>query len=175
MTNNGTIDIDTTSRTLPSIVIDSNRDKTKLLVSQALSTNLVDRVYPCRSLDTFPFPILNGSVILEGTTRQAVPIEFTPMYYGIPILVKNAKGDVLGGAFIEPLGFCHDENNVIATKSGTITIKHPKSVVSVVEQSGIASHALSVVSSGHLSNKMYVYYILCQLYSNFVTSIALTN
>lgn len=60
-----------------------------------------------------PFQIVNGS-IQTGGKRGAVPLEFTPMYYGVPIKHKQRMYNDINLAFfyrsidavyVEPKGF----------------------------------------------------------------------
>jgi hypothetical protein len=55
----------------------------------------------------YPFPIINGSVVVRGRQVSA-PLEFTPLYYGIPdnFVYKDERLTFpVGGYLIEPFGF----------------------------------------------------------------------
>lgn len=49
-----------------------------------------------------PFPIILGSVLAPESPTKYAPIEFTPLYGGVPA-VMNGTDPLLGGGFVEPL------------------------------------------------------------------------
>jgi hypothetical protein len=121
----------------------------------------------------YPFPILNGSVVIRGHEISA-PLEFTPLYYGIPGYFKyedDQKSFPVGGCLIEPFGFTSTpseqqrrsiKNLLDASDTGSLTnssvlegiaspsvftveVPKPEVVISVSEQAGISSSAIAQV------------------------------
>ena len=68
-----------------------------------LTKGLVDNIYTARPLESHPYPIVNGSVLV-GSERGCVPVEFTPLYYGIVHYYEDDHRGI-GGCLIEPHGF----------------------------------------------------------------------
>jgi len=105
-----------------------------------------------------PYPIINGSIFINDNTDIG-QIEFTPLYYGIPSIIKyNDK--IIGNNYCDPLGFCavNDKNiNDIITQSNNtiIKIKEINNKISINKQSSISSNAISVPLQYHTSNKIY--------------------
>ena len=115
-----------------------------------------EHVYPCRPLADFPYPIVNGTVLVGGT-RMGVPIEFTPLYYGIPPKVTTTGGVALGGALVGPPAACYaGPQSVAAGASGPVGLPStPSAVISVVEQAGISSAFLAQQYGDSLSDKTF--------------------
>jgi hypothetical protein len=99
-----------------------------------------------------PFPILNGCVVVQGNQVSA-PLEFTPLYYGIPGYFEyNGKAHErgprqgheqqypVGGYLIEPYGFsstpskeqCGSIKQLLETSLPPTTLDPPTSLTSAV-------------------------------------------
>jgi len=58
-----------------------------------------------KSSPAIPYPIINGSILVGGS-RGAIPIEFTPLYYGVPVAHKIENSDIIIDPFyVEPAAF----------------------------------------------------------------------
>lgn len=107
-----------------------------------------------------PFIIVNASLCV-GDDHKFVPIEFTPMYYGLPIQYSYLNTDQkfsVGNYLIEPLGFTlntisthimHENDNY-----KEFLINKPNEILSVVSQSAISSNAVGEVLSVIKNNKI---------------------
>lgn len=143
--------IDSTSSSLPALP-GAHANKVR-----ASTLGCVANIYQSRPLNNFPFCIINGSV-LEGGYRGCVPIEFTPLYYGVP-LPRNVYKE---GGLIEPHAFTGSLADVAAIpipvgSSGTATVSvvSPPYVLSVPEMSGISSSALAQSKGDSISTLTY--------------------
>ena len=65
------------------------------------------KVYPTQPLEKLPFYILNGSILVGGD-RGAIPVEFTPLYFGAPVSYERKKVKVKA-VLVEPYGFTATE------------------------------------------------------------------
>ena len=54
--------------------------------------------------DAAPFPVAVGAVQPKGDPLHSHPLEFTPMYCGVPTPLDLGEGRSLGGALVEPFG-----------------------------------------------------------------------
>tara|TARA_B100000609_G_scaffold54075_1_gene42103 strand:+ start:29 stop:1522 length:1494 start_codon:yes stop_codon:yes gene_type:complete len=54
--------------------------------------------------DTAPFPVAVGAVQPKGDPLHSHPLEFTPMYCGVPTPLDLGEGRSLGGNLVEPFG-----------------------------------------------------------------------
>jgi len=127
------------------------------------------------SLRDVPFPIVNASVHIGGDACFA-PIEFTPLYYGIPktysALDESDKAVAIGGYLTEPHGFAcsvekhkklREDNVKKINKEGArvapITIQVPcgkaMQVISVSEQAGISSSAMAEGVANEVTSHTY--------------------
>ena len=70
---------------------------------KTLTSGWVDDLYVARPLKEHPFPIVNGSVFV-GSSRGCLPVEFTPLYFGIIPYYEDPNMGI-GGCLIEPHGF----------------------------------------------------------------------
>lgn len=70
---------------------------------RTLTAGWIDNVYTARPLQEHPFPIVNAAVHV-GHKRGCVPVEFTPLYYGV-VPRYETKYHGIGGCLIEPHGF----------------------------------------------------------------------
>ena len=70
---------------------------------KTLTSGWVNDLYTSRPLKEHPYPIVNGALFV-GSSRGCLPVEFTPMYYGIIPYYEDASIGV-GGCLIEPHGF----------------------------------------------------------------------
>ena len=120
---------------------------------KSLTAGWVENVYSTRPLVHHPYPIVNASVVV-GSQRGCVPVEFTPMYFGIIPYYEFGHYHGIGGCLIEPHGFTAkphsldiskmvmDVNSSAGQFSATVKIQRPKFVVSIPEVVGIASSNL---------------------------------
>ena len=128
---------------------------------------LATNVCTVRDIKTFPFPIMNGSLVLNDKDRYAIPVEFTPMYYGISPKVTLSTGECIGGSLIEPIGFTSkisrteieeemNKHNINHHKHRiNMNIPKPKSVIGITEISGISSQNLAQTLGATLSDFQY--------------------
>jgi hypothetical protein len=118
----------------------------------------------CGSLQNKPYPIINGSMALN-THITFTPIEFTPMYYGLParalyrdtsidnLLTGKNDSIEIGGYLIQPHGFnvtltskqANELSQYISNNGSTLEIPlpmpDPSETISISEQAGISSSA----------------------------------
>ena len=140
--------IDTSSASLPSLSEPAQLERTK-----QCANGWIKKIYPTRPMKSFPFPIVNGSV-LEGGPRGCVPLEFTPLYYGVP-LPKSIYSE---GGLIEPFAYTSivTENNTDPSASEQkLTVQQPPYILSTFEMSGISSSNLAQTKGDKLSDRMY--------------------
>jgi hypothetical protein len=112
----------------------------------------------CKLRSDVPFPIINGSVFFNDKIGTR-PIEFTPMYYGLPAKVELDDKITIGSIYTEPIGFTSIKNQKEATKlteqinklkltsnnNGFIKVQSnkPNNVISIAKQVGVSSAALA--------------------------------
>jgi hypothetical protein len=109
--------------------------------------------YPPEKMSSYdpthsPFPIINGCVVVQGNQISA-PLEFTPLYYGIPGYFKydDDRKKVhdeypVGGYLIEPYGF-----------TSRPSTEQCASIKELLETSiSSSSHISSIVDSSSLMN-----------------------
>jgi len=137
--------------TMPALVGDhENKVKTNMKNQAVIACNLNER----------PFPIINGS-LSTNTNITFAPVEFTPLYYGLPskavLRKKGLFGDkrtTLGGTLMEPHGFTVSldkqyrsglKKTVEMSTQDSLNVSIPKSpvIISVSEQAGISSGAIA--------------------------------
>ena len=76
--------------------------------------SIIPYVYKSLRKD-LPFPIINGSIFIEDSVDIS-PIEFTPLYYGIPKKIIINENKIIGSYYIEPIGFTSVNDNKEAIK-----------------------------------------------------------
>lgn len=122
-------------------------------------------------LNRNPFPIINGSIVVRGN-RMTAPLEFTPLYYGVPGRFHyhaGADGYKGGGYLIEPFGFTsipseqqrvkiknlleNSSNTSPNFQAKTIEVSPPSIVISVSDQAGVSSSAITEVAAQAVSTK----------------------
>ena len=136
--------IDSSTSNLPALSGDNaNRVKN-------LTTGWVDAVHATRAVTDHPFPIVNASVVI-GSARGFLPVEFTPLYYGIIPYHEFDRYHGIGGCLIEPHGFTSKPVAFELNKellnvdpdagifSVSIDVPRPKFVLTTQEMLGITS------------------------------------
>lgn len=120
-----------------------------------LTTGWVDSVHATRTVAEHPFPIVNASVFV-GSVRGFLPVEFTPMYYGIIPYHEVDRCHGVGGCLIEPHGFTSKPAAFELSKqmlnqdpmSGVFCVDmdvlRPKFVLTMQEIMGISSSNMAV-------------------------------
>lgn len=120
-----------------------------------LTTGWVDSVHATRTIAEHPFPIVNASVFI-GSSRGFLPVEFTPMYYGIIPYHEVDHCHGIGGCLIEPHGFTSKPAAFelskqmlnLDPKSGVFCVAmdvlRPKFVLTMQEILGISSSNMAV-------------------------------
>ena len=104
-----------------------------------------------------PFPIINATMYINNNVL-ALPIEFTPLYYGISSSIEfdNLK---IGSFYIEPIGFTSinslREANIMTNYINTfdhnvndyieIDVQEPTHIISISKQMGISSNAIAEI------------------------------
>ena len=99
----------------------------------------------CLPMSQIPFPIINADIQIDNI-GGVLPIEFTPLYYGIPIqynIINNKKEIIINSYLIEPISFLsipkklEMNSNIImnsTNKSTTVILSYLTSLVSISEQ-----------------------------------------
>ncbi len=107
--------------------------------------------------DIQPFPIFNAGVQVSNQNGHTyyLPLEMTPLYYGIAGRGETDDGDV-GGSYMDPIAFCAEVTNeqkaTIRTelshnRSTTLTLSsEPSCKISVADQAGLSSSALAMTA-----------------------------
>jgi hypothetical protein len=103
-----------------------------------------------------PYPIINACVIVNAPSVPYCPLEFTPLYYGVPVKVPSSTDAnvFIGDSFTEPVGFASQLDasmaEAIAAKAASsppglmmATVPVPSKVISVSESVGISSSYLA--------------------------------
>lgn len=113
-----------------------------------------------------PYPIINGTAFLD-TKTDCMPIEFTPLYYGLPGKLMVDNDIIIGNSYIEPIGFTsvkdNDTANRLSHKLSKIKTKNiinipttiPDNKISLLESVSISSSSIAASTSYSLSDKMY--------------------
>jgi hypothetical protein len=86
-----------------------------------------------------PFPIIRGYVKNNKTNTF---IEFTPLYYGMPIKNEDINGT---GVYIEPVGMLSITQNVLTAKNTKFNITPDNTrnnVISIMKSGGISSNVI---------------------------------
>ena len=119
-----------------------------------------------------PYPIINASIAVGGD-RGHLPVEFTPLYYGVPGAIVEADSDETdifpGGYLTRSFGFLGNEVTQSAPKivpkpissystnedanMTTCNIPNPSRLVSVSEASGLSSSVVAYVVGCKLGDK----------------------
>jgi hypothetical protein len=105
-----------------------------------------------------PFPIILG-YIRNLTNKSDTFIEFTPLYYGMPIKHKNINGS---GVYIEPVGMLSITQNILDNKQTTFNITPGNTlnnVISIMKSAGISSNAIPAGLIQMGLSLDYVYFI----------------
>ena len=129
----------------------------------------VDKVYPTRPLAQHPYPIVNGSVLV-GSSRGCIPMEFTPLYFGIIPHYESGLRAV-GGCLIEPHGFTSqpapgdlrlqleeaklNDHSLSTTFAYDVKIPRPHFTVTMQEMVGISSSYLAQTKGEELPTLLY--------------------
>lgn len=116
-----------------------------------------------------PFPIISGTLVVRGKEMTA-PLEFTPLYYGVPGSSRghdNGKTFPVGGYLIEPFGFTSNptkeqsetiqkllQNQPNSPACHRVEVKSPSTIISVSDQAGISSSAVSEVAAHLISTNL---------------------
>jgi hypothetical protein len=102
--------------------------------------------YTVKLRSDVPFLIIRGYIKI-GTTNTF--IEFTPLYYGIPIKNDTIKGS---GVYIEPVGMLSITQGVLTAKNPTfnITPANITNVISIMKSAGISSNVIpaGIIAAG---------------------------
>jgi hypothetical protein len=96
----------------------------------------------------YPFPILNGSVVVRGRQVSA-PLEFTPLYYGIPdnFVYKDERLTFpVGGYLIEPFGFTSTPSSKLRTSIKSLLVTTSSAGATSVTSRSKATEAEGVLS-----------------------------
>lgn len=113
--------------------------------------------YSTRPMNSHPYPIINGSVLVGGD-RQVIPVEFTPLYYGCPVSSNQGCAKSVQSVLVEPHAFSSVISSDVLkmTESGEyITIENPRNILSLHELVGISSANLAQEKGDELSDKAY--------------------
>jgi hypothetical protein len=88
--------------------------------------------------DDVPLPIIIGYVdnIISNTF-----IEFTPLYYGMPIKNNAINGT---GIYIEPIGMLSITQNILDNKQSSFNILTNNNVISIMKSAGISSNIIPI-------------------------------
>jgi hypothetical protein len=80
------------------------------MITDILPDEIVSNINVTASMATMPYPIVNVVATIGGDAKYT-PVEFTPLYYGLPAVINvndrkaaPVKG-VVGGCLVEPHGF----------------------------------------------------------------------
>jgi hypothetical protein len=116
--------------------------------------------------DDVPYPIINGTAILD-TKTDCMPIEFTPLYYGLPGKLKIDDNTIIGNSYVEPIGFTSvktsDDAKIMEQKLSKIKTKNiinvttsiPDNKISLLECVAVSSSSIAASTTYSLSNSMY--------------------
>jgi hypothetical protein len=85
-----------------------------------------------------PLPIIIGYV---DNYISKTFIEFTPLYYGMPIKNNDINGS---GIYIEPNGMLSITQNVLDNKQTTFNITTNNNVISIIKSAGISSNIIPI-------------------------------
>jgi len=88
--------------------------------------------------DDVPFPIIIGHV---DNDISKTFIEFTPLYYGMPIKNNNINGS---GLYIEPCGMLSITQNILDNKQSTFNITTNNNVISIMKTACISSNIIHI-------------------------------
>ena len=129
-----------------------------------VTSGWLDAIHTTRPMKDHPYPIINAAVFV-GSDRGCVPVEFTPMYFGIPPYYDNGHHGI-GGCLIEPHGFTGKPDPFEMTEqmlsntqggacSSTLTIPRPQFALTIQEVLGIASSNMSTNKSNSKTGVSY--------------------
>lgn len=101
-----------------------------------------------------PFNIINASCYFDK--NNIVPIEFTPLYYGLPVEIK-INNCLIGNNYFEPIAFGSKINKLCKSsdESFDIEIDKPKNVLSISETVSYSSNAVSQFMVGYINSSQY--------------------
>ena len=108
-----------------------------------------------------PFPIINASVTKDDLLTETIPLEFTPLYYGLPV---NNNNIYKSNTLIEPIGFNNISDFKDNNKNEQIIDVKVNDVISIANIIGMLSNAIG--SFLNTINK-YVYKFLDLSYINY--------
>jgi len=135
-----------------------DREMQSALHNQLLQMEFDDFKYYCtRPMDTIPYPIINGSILVGGN-RAAIPVEFTPLYYGTPVSNCEAGGKSITSVLVEPHAFSSivSHDFLVEAKSGKFsTVPKPKNLLTLHEAIGISSANLAETKGDNMSDFQY--------------------
>jgi len=106
----------------------------------------------CAARKNAPFLIMNGCILVGGD-RGCIPLEFTPLYYGVPSAFKD-----IDAVFVEPVGYCASDvtrDQLSRIESGSATTVTVSRVVAIHECSGISSSNIAQTHGDDVEAKAY--------------------